>query len=89
MTADDIVMLGVRPPRHVKIDVDGYEFDVVSGMGRMLNGRNLRTIHIELDEHAGGREAARVLEGAGFTVAHVQSWPQYPGISNMLFRRAS
>jgi FkbM family methyltransferase len=47
---DHLVSIGAVPqPDHVKIDVDGHEHKVVSGMRGLLDRRAMRTVLIEAD----------------------------------------
>ena len=42
--------LGLPPPNHIKIDVDGIEPDIISGASKILADDHLRTLLVELDE---------------------------------------
>lgn len=47
---DDLVALnGFPAPRHIKVDVDGFEWKVVKGARRTLQSPELRTVLIETD----------------------------------------
>jgi FkbM family methyltransferase len=49
-TLDDIIaMYGLRPPTHMKIDVDGGELDVLDGAVAALASPDLRSVVIEMD----------------------------------------
>ena len=37
-----------RMPNYIKIDVEGYEFDVIKGMSTLLSNHNLRGVFIEV-----------------------------------------
>ncbi|MFL6689088.1 MAG: FkbM family methyltransferase [Alphaproteobacteria bacterium] len=41
-----VAQFGVRPPQHLKVDVDGHEAQVLEGMGMLLD--NVRTVWIEM-----------------------------------------
>jgi FkbM family methyltransferase len=76
---DDLVD-PVRPPRLVKIDVEGAELDVIAGMTRLLRTPDLRLIvewHPVLQESAGyaADELPRTLWTAGFDL-HAASHTQ-------------
>jgi hypothetical protein len=51
VTVDDLVAAGsMRPPSHVKIDVDGNEMLILKGMRRLLSGPNApRTMQVEIN----------------------------------------
>lgn len=48
-TVDEIVDLAGFSPRLMKVDVEGYEFPLLSGAPRLLAGEHLRAIIIELN----------------------------------------
>jgi FkbM family methyltransferase len=58
---------GLRPPNHLKIDVDGSELRVLKGAAAVLRGEQLRTILIESDA-AQWDALAGEFTGAGFTL---------------------
>ncbi len=64
---DDLVAtFGLRPPNHVKLDVDGAESDVLEGARDLLTSETLRSLMVEVDGPAEtaivGRLAAAGLE---------------------------
>lgn len=66
---DDLVEhFGLPVPTHAKIDVDGYELEVLDGAERTLACPEWRSILIELDPAATGRNRAvtSLLTNAGF-----------------------
>jgi FkbM family methyltransferase len=69
MTLDDAVeSLGIPPPNHAKIDVDGGELDLLRGARRTLARPEWRSVLIELDrrDSARNREVVELLRSAGF-----------------------
>ena len=49
---DDVVASGVVPePDHIKIDVDGFEPKVIAGARRIVGGRKLRSMLIEVNHN--------------------------------------
>ncbi len=65
---DDLVAnYGFPSPNHMKIDVDGAEYEILLGASRILRSENLRSMLIEVDE--GQLERVRqLLVGAGFEI---------------------
>ena len=73
---DSVVAAGERPPSLIKIDVEGFEGEVLDGMGSLLRAASLHTVCAEI--HFGqlaargkSREPARIvarLRAHGFTV---------------------
>ncbi len=47
--ADDMKDFNIPDPDHMKIDVDGFEMDVLDGMKRLLTGNKLQTVQIEVE----------------------------------------
>lgn len=69
MRLDDAVeRLGIPAPNHAKIDVDGYEVEVLTGAAVTLARPEWRSIIIELDpkETDRNRRIKELLAGAGF-----------------------
>jgi hypothetical protein len=66
---DDLVeSFGLPVPTHAKIDVDGYELDVLQGAQRSLTRREWRSIIVELDRDDTERNEAIIslLSDCGF-----------------------
>ena len=66
--ADDLVKCGAAPPPSVmKIDVEGFEPQVLSGAAGLLSGSGLRAVVLESDGlHL--ESISRMLNGAGFII---------------------
>lgn len=85
---------GLSSPTHIKIDVDGGEYEIIEGMKQILYGQDIKSVMIELTEvskddvharaifdtfmNAGFKEALRIDHG-GFKT--------YPLVSDVLFTK--
>jgi FkbM family methyltransferase len=77
--ADSLLAAGYRAPAVVKIDVEGFEGEVLDGMGAGLRLASLRAVCVEvhfrkLNERGKGREPSRIVEllrSSGFAVKWV------------------
>ncbi|MFV8751426.1 FkbM family methyltransferase [Nannocystaceae bacterium ST9] len=74
----------LRPPTHLKIDVDGHEPRVLAGAEQTLADPNLRHLLIEL-QHADRSAVFKRLAQAGFR--HVGGGSTYAGVGNYVFER--
>lgn len=95
VSLDDLhFVYGLEFPRHVKIDVDGLEVDVIRGAMRVLNDPRLRSVLIEVNELPARTEEAdhlyEVFAESGFEIAdkvpariHNPTYPSY----NVIFSR--
>ena len=65
---DDLVASGAVPePDHIKIDVDGFEPKVIRGAQRLIEGRKLRSMLIEINQNlADHRQLVADLSARGF-----------------------
>jgi FkbM family methyltransferase len=85
---DDLVpIFDLRPPTHVKIDVDGSELEVLRGARQVLASPCLQWILVEVDEAESNLQAVKaLLEECGFCLEfdhyHVGST-----VHNWIFRR--
>ena len=94
-TLDRLVADGVvAPPRHLKIDVDGFEHKVVAGAGATLADGACRSVMIEVNRDlAPHREMVAELAAMGFTHDPAQANRdmakdgRFRGVGNILFRR--
>lgn len=56
-------------PQHIKIDVDGNEFLILSGAKRALTNKLLKTILIELDlDRPDYSECLHIIQGCGLVL---------------------
>ena len=77
MRADELIRSqGVPPPTVLKIDVEGYELEVLQGFGDLIESRELRAVFIEVHfgllhertlDHA-AEEISSILTRSGFKV---------------------
>lgn len=74
----------LRPPTHLKIDVDGHEPRVLAGAARTLASPSLQHLLIEL-QRADVGAVVRLLAEAGFR--HSGGGPQGHGVGNYVFER--
>ena len=77
----------LRFPNHLKIDVDGYESEVIAGLGDVLESTELSSIMIEINEDTGAEIIESTLSHSGFVLAMKEEWPDKK-TSNKLFVRA-
>lgn len=60
---------GIPTPNHIKIDVDGVEYEILKGSEKILSSSELKTILIELQEDSSeGRKIKSLIEQKGFRV---------------------
>ncbi|MDB5224639.1 MAG: methyltransferase, FkbM family domain protein [Candidatus Adlerbacteria bacterium] len=83
---------GLPAPTLIKIDVDGFEYEVVKGAGKTLSLPDLKSVLIEIDldsEH--GKEIEQLILSHGFalTARHPRSRGQSNRIFNYIFDRVS
>lgn len=85
---DDLVRIfALRAPSHLKIDVDGYELDVLLGAEQMLRSDRLRGVLVEVDVSRGtAAEVRSLLTSHGFTVEHERRHDDTT-ICNWIFQR--
>lgn len=78
-------------PTHIKIDVDGAEFDVLSGMERTLAGKELKEILFEMNADQ-EEKIIGTLSSYGFKFIerqkiHEITGTEVHGVANLLFKR--
>lgn len=79
--------LGLRPPNHLKVDVDGAELAVLKGATSTLREPGLRSVLIEVEEGEPiTEEIVSEIEAAGFSLdsKHLH---ERSGVSNFIFKR--
>ena len=60
-------------PTHIKMDVEGNEWDALKGMNRTLNDKRLKSMLIETDSYK--KEITTLMEKSGFTVYNKELKP--------------
>jgi FkbM family methyltransferase len=84
---DDLVeKLGLQPPNHLKVDVDGTELDVLEGARRTLASPQLRSFLIEID-HTLIDPIVAIAEEAGLRVGSIHPRGDGTLYSNYIFVR--
>lgn len=83
-----IDLMGISPPHYVKIDVDGCEQQVLSGMKKTLARTDLKSVFIELEESGPNFDACNgILTEHGFKIASRKRVQNYFGEENFVFSR--
>jgi len=65
---------GVAFPNHIKIDVDGTESDIVSGMQKTMNDYKLKSVMIEIDRDVSHGDIEARLIDSGFQEVKAEKW---------------
>lgn len=69
--------LGLPLPTHVKIDVDGFENQVMAGAQELLRGKCVRSWAIEMNGRDNQRTVTALMKDAGYEP--IAEWEHYPG----------
>lgn len=91
---DDLVdWKGMPFPTHIKIDIDGGEFDLLSGASRVLNDSRCQGAQIEIVDidatHVRSKQVIEIMMKAGFSVkAHYDHNNTFPRVTDIQFARA-
>ncbi len=85
-TLDDLSEIsGLPPPKYLKIDVDGSEFEALSG-GTICLG-NAKSVFIELTDDAISSFAVSLFENHGFILQSKHQVQNYTGLFNCVFEK--
>jgi len=86
---DDFIKLMKLPvPEYIKIDVDGYEQQVLSGMTEVLSSQAIKKIFIELEDEGENFSACKdILHSFGFKIESQKRVQNYFGESNFIFSK--
>jgi FkbM family methyltransferase len=81
--------LGLPMPNLIKLDVDGYELDVLLGSNSVLSSTSLRSVLVEVDEADEGSRAVHLhLEERGFRLASVHPH-NLSSVANRIYSRTT
>lgn len=69
--------LGLPLPTHVKVDVDGFENQVMAGAARLLREKCVHSWAIELNGRENQKAVTALMNSAGYEA--VAEWEHYPG----------
>jgi hypothetical protein len=86
---DDLVReFELRPPTHLKLDVDGAELAMLQGAAVTLRSTSLRSVLVEVTEsQADAEPILALLTGAGFEVTS-RHFHERSGVTNVILERA-
>ena len=77
---------GLPCPTHIKIDVDGLEYEIIKGLKETLQNTTLKSILIEIEENlAHSNEIVKEIISAGFILKNKTDYPYK--INNYIFAR--
>jgi FkbM family methyltransferase len=80
-----IEMTGIFPD-YIKIDVDGAEENIISGMTRTVQDRRLKSVAVEVTQYSEGA-VAKFFEKAGFLIKYQRVIEKENRVKNMIFTR--
>ena len=87
VSVDDFCGKNEMPiPNHIKIDVDGAELGIITGMQNVLDNQKLKTIMIEITEENDGETVEEMILAKGFKESQRQQWGD-KRMSNVLYTR--
>ena len=73
-------------PNHIKIDVDGSEQQILSGMKTVLIDKRLQSIMIEINSDISGGEIERTIVSSGLEEVMVEQWPSRNTFNKLFVR---
>jgi len=83
---DFISSYGLEFPNHIKIDVDGFELNIIKGSSQILSDPKLKTIMIEINYSSNGSTVEDLISKANFKEVMRESWDGGNGkVANVLF----
>jgi len=85
---DDLIRFFKIPsPNIIKIDVDGFEIEVLDGMKRVLYDSSLRSVIIEVEKHNTEDSVVKIMEDAKFKKISDSRNKENPTTFNVIFHR--
>jgi len=85
---DFLALTKISPPNFLKIDVDGAEIQVLTGMTHTLKSQSLKKIIIELEEDGENfRACDRIFSDNGFKIESRKRVQNYFGEENIVYTR--
>lgn len=82
---DAIKYLGLKQPNLMKIDVDGYEAEILKGMRRILRSGCLRLLLVEVHRDETEFEVKKLLTAVGFEMMRALNDEELPVVRNRIF----
>ena len=73
-------------PNHIKIDVDGFELEIVLGMKSVLNDGRLKSVMIEINADVSGDKIIRLITDAGFQERMSEQWGKKNSFNKLFVR---
>ena len=87
ISMDDFVRLTLLSPDYIKIDVDGPEQSVISGMAETVKNKRLKSVVIEVSDTS-ELPITKFFQEAGFKIDFERRWAEKEGnFKNIIFTR--
>ena len=87
---DFILMPEIPFPNHFKIDVDGFELNVINGCNKILEDTRIKTIVIEINHSENNNIVENIIKQAGFVEKMREKWNSgNEDVFNILFVKNS
>jgi FkbM family methyltransferase len=87
ISMDSFVKLSLLNPDYIKIDVDGAEQSIISGMSETVKNKRLKSVVIEVSETS-ELPITKFFEEAGFKIDFERRWPEAEiNFKNIIFTR--
>jgi FkbM family methyltransferase len=87
ISMDDFVRLTLLSPDYIKIDVDGPEQSIISGMADTLKNKRLKSVVIEVSDTS-GPPITKFFQDAGFKIDFERRWEgKERNFKNIIFTR--
>ena len=84
---DDFIKMTLLSPDYIKIDVDGPEQSVISGMAETVKNKRLKSVVIEVSDTS-ELPITKFFQEAGFKIDFERRWAEKEGnFKNIIFTR--